>query len=163
MTSSDRLGGRVARVMTTEVATLAADSSIPDAARTMVSNRVSGMPVVDASGTVVGVVSLTDLVAALSRSAASAASFADTDTGFYDPVQLGGLIDEILRSAGDVGDKCLRDIMSTRLITVKEGDSVRDAARLMTKHRVHRVLVVDEVGKLAGIVSALDVVEIAAS
>lgn len=47
----------------------------------------------------------------------------------------------------------MRDIMSTRLVTVKPSATVRDAARAMVERGVGSVLVVDDAGSLVGIVS----------
>ena len=49
-------------------------------------------------------------------------------------------------------------VMSTDLITASPGDRVQDAMRLMTKHRVRHLPVVDE-GRLRGLVSIGDVVK----
>lgn len=54
---------RVQDVMTTDVATVRPDTPLRDVARTFVERRISAMPVVDADGRVVGVISETDLLA----------------------------------------------------------------------------------------------------
>lgn len=52
---------RVDQIMTKRVATIAADRPIVAAARLMVDNRIGGLPVVDAQGVVVGVITETDI------------------------------------------------------------------------------------------------------
>jgi len=54
---------KVADAMTREVVAVPPDASLKEAARLLVERRVSGLPVVDAGGRVVGVVSETDVVA----------------------------------------------------------------------------------------------------
>ena len=54
------------------------------------------------------------------------------------------------------------DYMSDLIIAVGVDATVRDAVRLMKKGAVHRVLVVDDQGNLAGLVSATDIVYLVA-
>lgn len=51
------------------------------------------------------------------------------------------------------------DVMKTSLITIKEGQTVLDAAKLMKKHRVGSILVISEKGDITGIVTRSDLVE----
>jgi CBS domain-containing protein len=51
-------------IMTRRVITVHPDTTVQDAARLMVTNRVSGLPVVDAGGRVVGIISDGDLIRA---------------------------------------------------------------------------------------------------
>lgn len=149
---------RVSEVMTEEVATLGAHLSVAEAVRHLANNRVSGMPVTDASGVVVGVVSLTDIASLLGARAPATVETEEPST-FYDSVRLLRLVDQLLHNAS-TAEKTVKDIMSTQLVYVRPSDSIGQAARLMTKRRVHRLLVLDERGQLAGIVSALDLVSL---
>lgn len=158
MSLDDKLAQRVARYMVPEVASLSPETSLDEAARTIIANHVSGMPVVDASGSVVGVISLTDILTAVVNPAEEAEA---DETTFYDPVKLDKLVASLLESAGRP-NRAVADAMSRRIVTVSQEASVRDAARLLAKHRIHRVLVVDDVGQLAGILTAMDVVDLVA-
>jgi CBS domain-containing protein len=155
MSLDDRMGERVARAMRPEVATLSPELPLEEAARTIIANRVSGMPVVDGAGTVVGVISLTDILTAV----VSPASETDRETTFYDPVRLDKLVGSLLDKATGDGRR-VADAMSERIVTVSQDAPLRRAAQLMAKHRVHRVLVTDDIGQLVGILSAMDIVEI---
>ncbi len=66
------------------------------------------------------------------------------------------LVDPRYRSSGP-GAMTVRDAMTRVVRAVRPGDPVMLAVRLMVNEGVHRVVVVDDHGKLAGIVSALDV------
>lgn len=61
MTTSTDL--RASQIMTTSVMTLTADALVENAARTMFENSISGMPVVDDSGRLVGMVTEFDIIA----------------------------------------------------------------------------------------------------
>ena len=73
--------------------------------------------------------------------------------------------------ARKTGEPCLeecvdayraRDVMSTKLVTVKVGATVRDAAAAMSGRNVGSVLVLDEEGRLAGILTERDLVHLVA-
>jgi chloride channel protein, CIC family len=113
---------RVRDIMTTEVITLSASTSVTDAARSLTFHHVSGVPVID-GGRIVGVVSKSDLVDPRHRPPAT-----------------------------------VRDAMSPVVYAVRPGDPTMMAVRLMVRENVHRAVVVDERGKLAGMVSAMDVI-----
>jgi len=51
-----------------------------------------------------------------------------------------------------------KDVMTTQVITVSPEQSVRDIARLFVAHRISAVPVVDDAGRLAGIVSEGDLI-----
>ena len=55
----------VADVMTMDPVVVAVDDSIEEAARLLHANSISGLPVVDAAGVLVGVISQTDIVGVL--------------------------------------------------------------------------------------------------
>ncbi len=57
----------------------------------------------------------------------------------------------------------VRDIMSRPPITAKESDTAMTAAKLMTKHDVGCIIVVDKTGKPSGIITERDIVERVAS
>ncbi len=155
----------VSESMTAHVATLQASLPVPEAARIMATNRVSGMPVVDDVGVVVGVVTLTDFASVLAKDASAPPRPVDSDEGdglFYDSVKLVELMDDLLHPAAHGAHLTVGDIMSSRLVTVHEADPLRTAAQIMAKRRVHRVLVTDAQGRLSGIVSTLDIVALLA-
>lgn len=149
---------RVAEVMTEDVATLKATANVADAIATLANNRVSGMPVEDEDGVIVGVLSMTDVATHLS---AQHAPDDEEPSSFYDSVRLLRLLDQLLHKSAEAQNQ-VADIMSTILVSVAPDAKVADAARLMAQRRVHRLLVLDAGGRLAGIVSALDLVALLA-
>lgn len=54
----------------------------------------------------------------------------------------------------------VKEVMKTSLITVKPGDTYGDVARLLNAHKISGVLVVDQSGKLVGVVSEKDLFRI---
>jgi CBS domain-containing protein len=55
-------------------------------------------------------------------------------------------------------EACVGDRMTAPALTMDQGASIRDAARLMAEADLHRIVVVDGGGRAVGIISALDVI-----
>jgi CBS domain-containing membrane protein len=120
-----------ADLMSRAVVTVPQDMPLPDAARVLSGEHISGAPVTDAEGHCVGMISSTDFVHwAEERARDGGARHKD----------------------GRVGD-----CMTADPVTVRTGMGIRDLARLMLDAHIHRVGVVDSHNRLAGIVSSTDV------
>jgi CBS domain-containing protein len=128
---------RVADLMTIDPIVVAVDASIEEAEDLMRRNRVTGLPVVDLSGRLVGVISQTDLLYLAVPS-----------------------IQALIRRH-DSGIR-VGEVMSTPPVTIATFATVRDAALLMTEQRLHRLVAVDDHGRPVGVLSAMDFVALAA-
>jgi CBS domain-containing protein len=135
-----------ADIMTSDVLTLSAETSVLDAARTMLRHRVSGLPVIDWNGKLVGVLTEGDL---LRR--------AETGTERRRAHWL-----ELLmgpgRAAADYvhshGRK-VSEVMTDQVISVAPDTTLEQAVAAMERHKIKRLPVVAN-GKLVGIVSRHD-------
>ena len=149
----------VNNVMQREVLAVDADWPLDKLAVFLTDNSISGAPVTDAEGELVGVVSLTDLVRHNSM------TDKDTDANNTHDVYLYELerhvSNEELRifHAQYESPVQVREIMTPMIFKVSEEDSVKDVAETMLKGRIHRVFVTRE-GKLNGIVTALDMLQV---
>ena len=146
-------------LMNGEVLTVLEDMTLPDLARYLLEHEISGAPVVDGDGQVVGVVSLTDLVAA------------NSDAGEREERPEGGFYDHGWDDAEDEGDLALADlesfevaewdelevgdIMTEVIYSVAEDAPVSEIASTMLRHHVHRLLVARG-GQAVGIISTSD-------
>lgn len=72
------------------------------------------------------------------------------------------LVIEVLAQNVDPDSLSIKDIMSTDLVTVNENVTLLSVLDIMQKERVRRILVVDELGGLQGILSADDAIELIA-
>lgn len=129
-------GLHVADLMTLDPVVVAVDASIEEAENLLRSHRISGLPVVDADGILVGVISQTDLL-----------HFALPEVRALIPHRDGGI---------RVGD-----VMSTPPVTIDSGASLREAAELMNDKRLHRLVAVDAHGRPNGVVAAMDFLALA--
>ena len=127
----------------THVLSVAPDASISAAARLMLQNRISGLPVVDGSGKLVGMVTEGDF---LRRTEIGTQRRRARWIGFL--IGPGRLADEYSRSSG----RSVSDVMTHDVHTANADSSLDYIVRTMERHRVKRVPVVEE-GKVVGIVT----------
>ena len=141
-----RHGLRVADVMTTDVVAVAPETPLRELVHLLVERRIAGVPVCDASGAVVGVVSEADI---LVRERGAAATRHGALAWLLEPH------DEPDRERLEA--RTAAEAMSSPAVTITGGRSLADAARLMLERRVNRLPVVDD-GRLVGIVARSDLV-----
>ncbi len=124
---------RVVDLMTTDVITVLPETAIKDAARLMFRNRVSGLPVCDGAGIVVGIITEADFLRL-----------------------------EVAREEADIPTpvETVGQVMNPNVVTIGSDQRIGDAARTMVVHDVNRLPVVDDGGRVLGIISRLDVVAV---
>lgn len=137
---------RVREVMTTTVATVPPDRPLRDVARLLVDRGISGVPVVDADGTVLGVVSEADFLAKESGA----------EPGRHR--LLARLFGESA-DAAKVEARTAGESMTAPAITTTPDALLRDVAATMVDRRVNRLPVVDD-GRLVGIITRADLVRV---
>lgn len=142
---------RAGDIMTRKVISVSEDTNIDDLCGLLFEARITGAPVVDADGLLVGIVSKDDIVGAYFR-----------DRGWEEAAGMKNLL-EISReqAAGERsqrGARTVADIMTKDVVTATEDTPVTEICDIMVTKGIHRVPVVKEGGVL-GIVSALNVLE----
>ena len=140
-----RWARRVSDVMTTSVVTVDRITPYQEIDRLLTQHKISGMPVLKMGREIAGVVSEADLLAAEDEKSRQA------------------------RRASSVGRRWRRrpqpnltagTLMTAPAITIGPDATIPAAARLMITHHVRRLPVVDEDGKLVGIVSRRDLLSV---
>jgi CBS domain-containing protein len=134
---------QVRDVMTPNVISVKADDSILEAASLMLKNRISGLPVVDAHGALVGVVTEGDF---LRRSELGTARHRPKWLEFV--IGPGRLASEYVHHSG----RKVADVMTPTPYSVGEDDTLEVVVQLMERHRIKRLPVV-RAGRMVGIVS----------
>jgi CBS domain-containing protein len=134
---------RVLDIMTIDVITTTPDTYLKAAARMMVDAGVSGIPVVNDSGALVGIITEADF---LEREA--------------DRSQR-RLLNVMISDGGPIVDAdTVGEVMTRDPVVIFPEASVAEAARVMAHHHVKRLPVVDDSGALIGIISRADVVAV---
>jgi len=142
---------RVRSLMTRDVVAISPETSVGEIARLMWEHAISGVPVIDEQRRVIGIVTEFDLIA-------REASF---NAPLYVP-----FLDAFFKVPGTGDETQLRkilttkaaEIMSSPAITIGPEEKIEALATLMYRRRVNPVPVVDEEGRLLGIVSRSDII-----
>jgi CBS domain-containing protein len=144
-------------IMNPNVMTVRDDMTLHELATFLTENEISGSPVLDRKGKLIGVVSVTDI--ALSE-AERASIEADSAPRFYSggwkervsPEDLAGLH---LENNGLL----VRDIMTPAVYTVPDTAAVSEIAKTMITGRLHRLLVIRD-HQVVGIITTLDLIKL---
>ena len=148
--------------MEKSVVTVEADQPLLSVYRLFSDEDISGAPVMDSTGEVVGVVSARDLVRVVTQEHTESnedlhyysgnSSF--DDSGWFSDVQ--GFEDRLAR-------RTVSDVMTKGVISVATDTPVKEIAEIFHKNRIHRVLVLDgeaESNAVIGLVSVFDLVNL---
>jgi len=134
-------------IMTREVVHVATDTPLAEVAEAMGRRGVSGVPVLDPSGQVAGVISEKDFLQHM---------------GVTEPKNFMTLVASCLKSKGCVAlpikKQKAEDIMSSPAIAVRPDTPVKELAAIFMEKNINRVPVTDREGRLLGIVSRGDVI-----
>lgn len=136
-------------IMIPDVITVGPDSSIQDVAQILVSKRISGLPVVDPGGRLIGIVSEGDLLW-------RAESGTEHTRSWWLTLLMGreSLAAEFVKEHA----RRVRDVMTRDVITATPDTPVSEIAGILEKNRIKRVPIVQD-GKLVGIVSRANLVQ----
>jgi CBS-domain-containing membrane protein len=147
---------KVEDLMARDVLVARPDTPVSDLARRMYESRQSSVPVVDDEGTVVGIVTMTDLVA--------------RNANLHFPRYLQILDSVIYLESTKEYEQELRkvlastagELMTTPVRTVRVGTDAGDAAAELFERKITALPVVDEAGHLVGLVSQYEFVKLIA-
>ena len=135
----------VGDVMTHTVVAVGLQAAFKEIAQTMHDWRASAVPVLEADGRVIGVVSEADLLAK--------EEYRDGVPNLNEPRER---MEQLLKS----GALTAGDLMTSPAVSVHEDAQLTEAARIMARKRVKRLPVVDGEGRLRGIVSRGDLLKV---
>ncbi|MDH3526236.1 MAG: CBS domain-containing protein [Gammaproteobacteria bacterium] len=151
-----------AEVMHRGVLSADADWSIEALANFLTDNHISGAPVTDTGGELIGVVSLSDLVRHSSMPENDAATNNTHDVYLYALERHMGQEEIRLFHTGNESPVKVRDIMTPMVFRIDEDASVQQIADMLIRGGIHRVFVT-EGSKLTGIVTTLDLLKVVAA
>jgi len=137
-------------IMTRDVQTVFPHTSLRYVAKLLAERRISGVPVVDDGGRVVGIVSENDLLRWSDRPAETQAWWLDM---LADGFELAPGFPDVVQSQHDR----VSGVMKTDVASVAEDTPVAEIARLIVAKSIKRVPVLRD-GQLVGIVSRSDLV-----
>jgi CBS domain-containing protein len=142
----------VADVMTTSPIVVTPETTLTEAIKLLATHRISGLPVVDATRKLVGVISETDLMW--------------RETGVTPPAYI-MLLDSVIylenplqheRDLHKALGQTVGEVMSKDPITIQPDRALPEAARLMHERKIRRLPVVDAQLQVVGILTRGDIV-----
>lgn len=146
--NNDVYAKRVRDIMSTDVVSVHPDETLHGALELMSENRVAALPVVDRRDHCVGILSTSDLVDINRDLDEDLDALQDADAAAR-----GWLVQKL----GDsLGHEKVVGLMSDNVAAVGPEAPLAEAAREMLRNRVHRLPVVDETGRMVGILSTMD-------
>ena len=137
----------VAEVMTRRVHVASPSTPFKTLVRLIEENRVSAIPIVDETGRPVGIVSEADLLVKERRRDLQA------ESNLFQ-------LRKHRHERGKVGALLASELMSSPVISVGTDTTLGDAARLMHERNIKRLVVVDARGRIAGIVTRSDLLQV---
>jgi CBS-domain-containing membrane protein len=140
-------------IMSTNIVSVKPDTEIIEAAKILLENRFNGLPVVDDSGKVVGIICQSDLVAQ-QKSLPIPTLFTFLD-GFIPLTSLKKMESEIQKIAAIT----VTDAMTKKPVTVKPDTRIETVAALMADKKLYTLPVLDDDGRLIGIVGKEDLLK----
>ncbi|MBD2184030.1 CBS domain-containing protein [Planktothrix sp. FACHB-1355] len=143
----------VADVMSRDPISVRPETPLKEAIKILAERRISGMPVVDENGKLVGVISESDLMWQ-ETGVTPPAYIMILDTVIY--LENPAKYDRDLHKA--LGQTVGELMTSDPLITVHPHKSLREAAQLMHERNIRRLPVIDDGGHVVGIVTRGDII-----
>lgn len=139
-------------IMTSPVVSVNEATPVKDLMHLLSTRTISGAPVVDEAGDLVGVISITDLLAA---------NIGDDELGpadFHTSPSMDGLseLNDLLAPGEEIQEHPVRELMSRNSVTADEDCPIGAMSRTLVSNRIHRLVIVRD-NKPVGIVSVGDI------
>lgn len=156
-----------ADVMTREVTTISQDETVEALIYLFRISHFTAVPVIDKDGKAVGLVSETDILRAVAYALSPPGSSDEMPLPVKDPSRDRGATSRLLRPFKLPGfekamqhliKRSVRDLMSPVLHSCRPETTLQQVCEAMAWKGVHRIIVLDAEGKVAGLISALDAV-----
>ncbi len=136
------------QIMTRQVITVPETAPLAEVVRLLADHDISGMPVIGPDRTIAGVISEKDFLSKMG--------------GGKSPSFMHVILQCIAHTgciAADIKDLTAADIMSSPAVTISGTTPLFEVAEIMDRYNINRVPVIDEAGRLAGIVARSDLIQ----
>jgi CBS domain-containing protein len=138
-------------IMTSPVIALTPDQEVGEAARILLENHISGAPVVDEDGMIIGVLTRDDLISQ-QKEIPLPSYFVVLDALI--PIRSLGQVE---REAEKIAATTVEQAMTPDPVIVSPETPISEVAKLMVDSKMHTIPVQDENGELAGIIGKEDI------
>ena len=145
----------VADIMERDPIAVGRDDDVESVIRVLREHELPGVPVVDGSGELVGIITENDLILRDEQADLHLPHHLDIMGGVIYLESMKHFEERIKKAFASKGE----DMMTPDPITVTPDAPVEEAAKLIAKHKHNRLPVVDDSGRLVGVVTRLDVLD----
>ena len=149
---------KVKEIMTKEVINLTQFMSLKDASELLARHNISGAPVVDGNGVLIGILTEADILRAVSSSADKVKMVYPSlhTMGVFFEMSRGEV--EIMKAFEEQAQTVVGDCMTKKVLTCTPEDDLNDVARTLYQRNINRIPVVDADDRVVGIVTRGDIV-----
>ena len=146
------IGMKAKDIMVKEVITVKQQATIEEIARTLINNNISGVPVVDDAGNLVGIVTEGDLL------------YKEMSPRLPEAINILGAIiyysgvDRYTEDWKKIMAMQASEIMTDKVVVVREDAEIQEISGLMVEHGIKNIPVVQG-KKIVGIVSRADIIK----
>jgi len=140
-------------IMTSDVVTVAPETSIGELSKILLKNKVSGFPVVDKEGKLIGIVSEADIIKG---------NIKVQFPFYFDPLMVSGYVGDFEKYSEDIKEYLntkVESIMNHHVKTANPSTSASEIADIMVSNKVNRIPIVDENKKVVGIITRADIIK----
>jgi len=134
-------------IMTKGIITIAPEASLKEAGELFKQKRISGLPVMDSKGKVIGIVTITDMMRILGQ----IYELKESEKVHTD-MQLSKMYEEEKSKAK------VQSIMSKNVLVLNEDDSIEAVMKLMFQNNIHTIPVADKSEKIIGVIGRRDII-----
>jgi len=140
----------VRQIMTNDVITVTSDTPLSNAARILVEQRISGLPVIGKDSKLAGVVTEADFLCAMGIPC------------HHPTHNVWQTLENMFRHPPRTTDmpSKVRDIMVEHVVSINENRTLHDVIELMKKHHIKRVIVTDDQDRVSGIITRSNLVQV---
>jgi len=149
----------VSEIARTKVVTLRDTDTISEAISKLTEHDISGAPVVNESGSLVGILNEVDILKAMKTRYRELKMV-------YPSIPIMGISfveqhkrKDVFRALKEITDKKVQELMDTRVLKVYASDPIEDIIPMLTKEKVDLLPVISDKGALVGIVTRGDILE----
>ncbi len=140
-------------VLSSDVVSINPQDTLREALNVMVENRVSALPVIDVERHCIGIISVTDLLGMTKDLGDELNALAEA--GGADHKDLVARLEH-----ADMLTEPVQGWMSSDVVSLGSNSTVQQAAREMVRNSIHRLVVLDDKKRLAGVVSTMDLLAV---
>lgn len=141
-------------IMTQDPITVDPETPVAEIAAILHERRINGVPVVDGTGAVVGVVTESDLIEGKKKlHIPTVINLLDAMIFLENPARTDRELKKMTATRA-------ADVMTERPVTITGDTPVDEIATIMSEKKVHTLPVLDQEGRLAGVVGRADIIKV---